>query len=152
MTTIAMRLSLKIRWEVYDSHHGFPSDLQHAVLTLLNAANSDEAESAYWGLENRVVVQGNVYSAAVPVTMVLTASLLDTPPLPVRIAILDLFFQILSGTSVDSAKDFVCECREFMNRGYWLIYREFVQGPRSAAGDVLEKLNLNFDYNLLVEP
>jgi len=150
MKTIALRLASKIEWESYDALDGSASHVGIAVRALLEANDVAAAESAYWELENRIVVQGTVYSAAVPVTSVLIASLLDETPMPVRISILDLFFHIITGVSADPARDFVKDCSAHMTEGTWLIVREFVFGPRDAARDVLDRLNVNIDYDLLV--
>jgi hypothetical protein len=48
-----------------------------ALRGLLTATNRDEQQRYYWQLENVVVVQGNLFEAAVPVASVLCAALLD---------------------------------------------------------------------------
>lgn len=122
------------------------------LLALLSARDPSEVESAYWGLENHVVVQGGVYDSAVPVTRVLVAALLEDRPLWVRISILDLLFQILSGATVETSPDcdLIEECKHIASGGLWLFVREFVGGPRDAARDVLECLEIDFDYESLV--
>lgn len=149
MSTIALRMASRVTWKEYDALND-GNDIGAAIAELLRAHDPAEAESAYWKLENRVVVQGTVYSAAVPTTQVLVASLLDELPMPVRISILDLFFQILSGVSVDPNHNFVDQCKTRINEGIWLIIREFVSGPRDAARDVLEQLDTDINYDALV--
>ena len=149
MSTIALRLASRVPWEEYDALNG-GSYVGTAIGELLRAQDANDAESAYWKLENRVVVQGTVYAAAVPTTQILMASLLDELPLPVRISIFDLFFQILSGVSVDPNNNFVEHCRTQISEGIWLIVKEFVSGPRDAARDILEFVDTDIDYNSLV--
>ena len=149
MSTIALRLASKVPWKEYDAING-ADDVGDAIVELLAAHDAAEAESAYWKLENRIVVQGTVYGAAVPATQILMSSLLDELPLPVRISILDLFFQILAGASLDANRNLVEQCRAKINEGIWLIVKEFVFGARDAARDILERLDTDIDYNSLV--
>jgi hypothetical protein len=150
MNTIAENLIDSVKWDNYEVGSGDARKVGDAIRELLTSKDSAEAESAYWKLENHIVVQGNVYTSAVPATRILVASLLDDRPLSVRIPILDLFFQILSGTPANPGEDVVNICKKYVYEGFWLIVNEFVQGPRGAARDVLELINQDLDYESLV--
>lgn len=150
MSTIAERLATTVAWKNYDTINGEASDLVVAINELLSANDAESAEAAYWKLENRIVVQGTVYSAAVPATSILVAALMDTLPMPVRISILDLLFQILTGASYEPSRDLIGECKKRMTEGIWLIVREFAFGPREAARDLLERLDHDIDYHTLL--
>ncbi|MCB0340208.1 MAG: hypothetical protein KDD53_11420 [Bdellovibrionales bacterium] len=148
--SIAERFEATVGWENYEDITGSAIATRQAVYKLLKAQDSTSAENAYWKLENSVVAQGTVYSAAVPVTRILVAALVDELPMPVRIAIMDLLYQILSGAAVSSNSNIIEECKGFVKEGVWLLVREFVFGPREAARDVLEMIEVDIDYEAFV--
>lgn len=80
--------------------------------------------------------------AAVPV---LLSALLDESPSPVRIRILELLFQIVSGEAHpdEDNKQLGDKCRQRGREGLWVLYRELscsLKGQREAAVDVPEVL------------
>ena len=136
-------------WQAYEDIDGPAVNVARGLTALLESANAEEAEAAYWQLENRIVVQGNVYSVCVPAVRILVASLLNDCGFPVRVAVLDLLYQILSGSSVSEDPFIIERCRAYVAEGTWLIVREFVFGPRDAARDVLHCLRLDLDFESL---
>ena len=150
MKTIAEKLISQIEWDSYTEIAGPALHIGAALLELLSSNDAASAETAYWKIENHVVVQGSLFSSAAPVTRVLVAALIDSPPPYIRISILDLLYQILSGWSPEENDRLVQECRRFAIEGFWLLVREYVYGPRDAAMDVLEILDTDFDFKSLV--
>src|SRR5262245_35297877 len=100
MTMLAEALNKQISWSSFTDITGSAGDVGNALCELLASANSEACESWYWRIENHVVVQGSVYDAARPATRVLVAALADQRPKWVRIAVLELLYQILSGAPV----------------------------------------------------
>ena len=68
---------------------------------------------------------------------------MDEHPKFVRIAVLDLLFQILSGSAAPSSPtpaDIVERCRRTARHGLWLLVRDREMGEAEAARDVLAAL------------
>lgn len=148
---LAEKLNRQIPWAQLADFTGNAQDVEAAIADLLGAENPAICESAYWRIENRVVVQGTIYQAACPATRVLVSALADPRPEWVRVAILDLLFQILSG-SPDPAEeiDLSGQCNAIAREGLLLIVHEFMVGQADAARDVLELLACDFDYEALL--
>jgi hypothetical protein len=124
-------------------------------MLLLSATDPSSADDAYWQLENYVVAQGSLFEVAEPATQILVASLVDERATHIRISVLDLLYQILSGEP-DASEiahgnvDLVDRCRELAREGAWLLIKEFVNGQRDAARDVLQLIKCSCDYESLV--
>lgn len=66
-------------WGNYETVQGSADRIPQALRSLLDASLA-QADSYYWEIENQVVVQGQLFSAAEPTLQVLVASLLDPRP------------------------------------------------------------------------
>lgn len=64
-------------WSALRCAGGPATDVPQELRGLLAATNGEERRKHYWKLDNNVVVQGNLYEAAVPVVSVLCAALAD---------------------------------------------------------------------------
>ncbi|MER6611637.1 hypothetical protein ABT282_38815 [Streptomyces sp. NPDC000927] len=116
-----------------------------ALRRLLAAADADEAMAAYWDLENVVVVQGQLHSAALPTVSVLLAGLLDDVSADARDLVLELLQQIVMGESDEDEvalgnTDLGARCREAARTGLWLVYRELGTRRRETAQAILERI------------
>ncbi|MFD4278948.1 hypothetical protein R2B67_08585 [Streptomyces cyaneofuscatus] len=132
-------------WEEFrtmgDRSAGVPDALRH----LMAASDEDEAMAAYWDLENVVVVQGQLHSAALPTVSVLLAGLLDDLSADARDLVLELLQQIVMG---EADRDEVAlgntelgaRCREAARTGLWLVYRELGTRRRETAEAILERI------------
>jgi hypothetical protein len=116
---------------------------------LFSALSPDEVTRAYWKLENHVVVQGQLFEAAIHVVPVLLAAL-ATPERPrfVRIGILELLFQIVNGVTHEDERnrglgDIDARCKMAARYGLWLLYREVLVGEKAAAIEVLRAIDDN---------
>ncbi|MEU3267252.1 hypothetical protein [Streptomyces bacillaris] len=121
------------------------SGVPDALRRLLAAADEDEAMAAYWDLENVVVVQGQLHSAALPTVPVLLAGLLDDMSADARDLVLGLLQQIVMGESDEDEvalgnADLGERCREAARTGLWLIYRELGTRRRETAEAILERI------------
>jgi hypothetical protein len=138
------------RWSLLRDACGNADHVATALAKLLDAANPEEAERLYWGVENHVVVQGQIFQAALATVPVLLAALVDPVPRHVRIAALELLYQIVSGQPHHSEiaqgnVSLLNDCREICREGKWLLYRELVHGERDSARDVLEAIEEHRD-------
>src|SRR5262245_29410747 len=106
-----------------------------ALRDLLQCETADEAEAAYWRIENSVVVQGQVFSAA-PATVSTLVAALSSGTLPrwVTISALELiFWMVNSGPHEGEAADLTERCCAAAREGLWLFYRLMAGDHRDAA-------------------
>ncbi|HRI62678.1 MAG TPA: hypothetical protein PK156_00525 [Polyangium sp.] len=95
------------------------SGVPAAIRALESATSNDEALTAYWKIDNTVVVQGAVYPAALPTIRCLLISLTRSTVLA-RPHILELLVQIGSGEAAElkgNNSDLVQRCLVEVNRG-----------------------------------
>ena len=142
-SNVAERLLASIDWSILGALGGDGNGVQHALRELLASENAEAADRAYWGVENHAFVQGELFEVSEACSSVLIASLVDPREKWVRVCVLDLMFQILSGypsTTPGTPSDIVQRCHRVVRDGLWLLYREAICGERDAAFDVLEQL------------
>lgn len=143
---LAERLMETIDWSRLRSANGDGEGVRHAIGQLLASDCGDAAQQAYWGIENHAFVQGELFEVSEACSSVLVASLADSRERWVRIAVLELLFQIVSGhasstpSTPDSPRDLARRCHEAVREGLWLLFREALMGERDAALDVLDQL------------
>ncbi|WP_330242598.1 hypothetical protein [Streptomyces sp. NBC_00525] len=116
-----------------------------ALRRLLAASDEDEAMAAYWDLENVVVVQGQLHSAALPTVPVLLAGLLGELSPDARDLVLELLRQIVTGEPDKDERalgntDLGDRCREAARTGLWLVYRELITRRRDTAEAILDRI------------
>src|SRR6266852_6321084 len=93
---LAEREVERVEWGRLTELAGSAERVGPALQRLLSARTAEESTGSYWQLENHVVAQASILEAAEPTVSVLVAALADERPRHVRIAGLDLLFQILS--------------------------------------------------------
>jgi hypothetical protein len=116
-----------------------PLDVPECLEGLIRSTSEDEAAGFYWGLENVVYVQGELFDAALPVVPVVLAALGDETSRPARLWLLEVLFQIVNGRSPESPT-LVERCRDAAREGLWTLYRELYYGHAEAAQAVLDVL------------
>jgi hypothetical protein len=94
---IIERLMERIDWNSLRSASGSSEFVPDAVRELLAAATAEEAEAAYWKLDNDVVVQGQLFEAARWVIGPLLAALSQPRAAFVREQIANLLVEIAFG-------------------------------------------------------
>jgi hypothetical protein len=103
------------------------ADIPTAVGELLAATSEADAEDAYWMLDNRVVVQGQLFEAALPLVPVLLAALTDSLPAFVRVRLADVLVEIMKGTPDETElargnSDLAERIKRAAGPGLWLMY------------------------------
>ncbi|GAA1198633.1 hypothetical protein GCM10009654_64150 [Streptomyces hebeiensis] len=135
----------RIAWEEFRTLGDRSEGVPDALRRLFAARTEDEAMSAYWDLENVVVVQGRLYAAALPTVSVSLAALLDDLSADARDLVLELIHQIVAGEADEDEVargngDLGDRCREAARAGLWLVYRELGTRRRETAEAVLERI------------
>ncbi|CAM5635829.1 hypothetical protein AB0H45_09235 [Streptomyces atroolivaceus] len=135
----------RIRWEDFRTLGNRSGGIPGTLRSLLAAADENEAMAAYWDLENVVVVQGQLHSAALPTVSVLLAGLLGDLSPDARDLVLELLQQIVMGESDENEAalgntDLGDRCREAARTGLWLVYRELGTRRRETAEAILERI------------
>ena len=97
------------------------------VASLVASASEEEAQQAYWRLDNFVVVQGQLFEVAQHLVPVLLAALAGPLSSAAREAIADLLVEISCGESDQSelaiGNDGLGQaCRAAVGEGIWLIH------------------------------
>ncbi|MEH6462291.1 hypothetical protein [Chitinimonas sp. JJ19] len=133
----------RLPWGQLREASGPAVNIPVALVELFDALTPDDAGKAYWKLENHVVVQGQLFGVAEFVVPVLMAALLDERPDYVKICVLELLFQIVSGVAheieIDIGNiDLAAKCQQKAREGLWILYRELIVGESEAAREVIE--------------
>jgi len=136
----------RVDWSQVRDITGPATHVPSSLRELFTARSSEDCEIAYWKLENVVVVQGQLYEAAVYVVPVLLAAIavLECPTF-VRTTIFELLFQIVHGDSHEEEvlrgfTDLGDRCREKARHGLWLLFRETKSCHREAAIELLKTI------------
>ncbi|NHZ94483.1 hypothetical protein [Massilia sp. CCM 8734] len=148
MLSIAAIEIARCPWQQLRIMGGSAVNIPDALHQLLGAATPADCEDAYWKLENRVVVQGQLFEAAQFVVPVLLAALLEPRLSHVTISVLELLLQIVLGESHEDelalgAPDLGDKCRERARQGLWVLYGELMRGNRDCAREVIEAIELD---------
>jgi hypothetical protein len=140
-------IELEISMHAWEDLHvcggGTAIEVPAALRDLFSASKVEAAQAAYWRLENSVVVQGQLYDAALATTWVLMAGLATDGVSSVSIvAALELLFQITHGVAHEDeiARGSVSlreSCIDAARTGLWSLYREWEAGT-DVAREVLE--------------
>ncbi|MEU9335747.1 hypothetical protein AB0D49_21615 [Streptomyces sp. NPDC048290] len=135
----------RVAWQQYRTAGDRSAQVPDALRALAAAVTEDDAFGAYWGLENVVVIQGQLYSAAVPTVSVLLAALLDELSPDARDLVLELLQQIVRGEAEKEEAalgdaDLGDRCRAAAREGLWLVYRELGTRRRETAEAILERI------------
>jgi hypothetical protein len=116
-----------VSWTRMRSVMGSSEFVPEAIKALLNAATEEQAESAYWRLDNRVVVQGQLFESAQWVIAPLLLGLVSNRPGFVRQNVANLLVEIAVGepdeTELSVGNELLgAQCRAELKGGLWVIY------------------------------
>jgi hypothetical protein len=134
----------RVDWPAFEALGADGEQVAAGLRALAGAHGAEDAEAAYWRLENHVVAQEDVYPIAEPTMGVLLAALSEDPPAFVKTWVYQLLFLILHGYPADSvraAEHLIHTIKMRAREGYWLFVRDAVMEGREDAYAVLELLN-----------
>jgi hypothetical protein len=114
-----------------------------ALRALADANDEASADRAYWTLDNRVVVQGQLFQSALAVAQVVLAMLLGPLSRPARRKAVDLLLQIGGGvpdqTEVTAGNAVLGQrCRDILQAATWKIYELVLDEDRRVREAALE--------------
>ena len=145
-------LGAAVPWHQLRDDVGTAEGVPGAIRDLLNATSAEDAERAYWRLDNRVVVQGQLFEAAPWVVGPLLVGLTRPRPAFVREQVANLLVEIACGGPHESEPvdaDGVAldaRCQAELRRGLSLFYA-LVDDPvpmvRLGALDLLDAVEDN---------
>lgn len=127
MNRVVRDLLGSVDWDSKRSSLGSSEFVPRAVTSLLSAVTPAEAKAAYWQLDNRVVVQGQLFEAAQHVIGPLLVGLQGSLSPAARHRVVDLLVEFVLATPDESEKELGNlnldrACRQEIERGTWSIY------------------------------
>lgn len=135
-------------WRNVQESDGAAVGIPTAFIELLRSSGPEAAVKAYWKLENHVIVQGSLFEASVCVVSLIGAALAEpTRPKWVRIQLLELLFQIVTGEShpdevARGVPDLGQRCRSEAKKLLWILYGIFQDGELwRAAREIIERVD-----------
>jgi len=143
MNFIAEALLDSVDWDGLRTIRGTANEVPRNLRRLAETQTDEEAVSAYWYLDNEIVVQGKVFQAAAPVVSVLLAMLEGSLSGPARHWTMELLVQISCGWADVSEialgnSDVIEECRRRAREGIWTIYGQLLDPDREVRECALE--------------
>lgn len=133
-------------WNSLAACGGTAADLP-ADLARFLAATTEEVARYYYSasFDNVVVVQGNLYEAAVPLVSVLCAALTEDLPDAARREVIRLIAEIVNAdvhySEVAAGRAGLAErAQELARASLWLFYRELLHGSADDAAYVLDAI------------
>ena len=148
----------KYDWSSVNEIEGPAVRIPEAFLELLDSSGPEAAVSSYWKLDNHVVVQGALFESSVCVVSLIGAALANpTRPKWVRIQLLELLFQIVSGEShseevARGITDLGQQCREEAKKLIWVLYGILQNGELSrAAREILELIDVGNSLLIILD-
>ena len=132
-----------VEWSRYRTADGNAKSVPGSIRRLANACSDAEAKSAYWELDNHVVVQGTLHEAAEFVVAPLLALLEGNLEPVVRKWVFDLLFEIAMGNSPESSgreRSLEERCRDAAREGLWTLYALLLEPDPSRWRDTIHLL------------
>ncbi|MFD2205558.1 hypothetical protein [Kiloniella antarctica] len=137
-------------WRKLETVPSSNSNISTALLDLSRAITKNQAHDAYWRIDNHVIVQGDLYQAAVAVVPCVL-EILQNCPKEARPFCLDLLAEIGFGT-VDSLQQTIMDdCHREVSRGasiYFHILQVGSDKKKEIAAILLIGVCLKYDPTL----
>ncbi|MBL8271869.1 hypothetical protein [Steroidobacter sp.] len=138
----------RVAWHQLRTMSARGAEVPSALRALLDAPTGEDADKAYWRLENTVVVQGQLFEAAEAIVPVLLAAVLEQLPRHSMILALELLFQIVAGDADESEvalgnSDLGERCRIKAREGLSALYHVLIHERLSGAQEVLERIEVD---------
>jgi hypothetical protein len=145
LSAVSMELS-RYDWGSLVTDHGTAAEVPATVAALVAATTETEARYHSSTLDQVVIVQCNLYEAAVPLVSVLCAALTEDLPAAARRKVLWLISEIVNGdthrSEVEAGRpDLEVRAQEVARAALWLFYRELLHGDPANTQNVVDILD-----------
>lgn len=116
-----------VSWDKTRSISGSSESVPEAILELISAESADTAEQAYWKLDNRIVVQGQLFdSACYVIGPLLTGLQIGVTP-HVKLPVVNLLVEIAKGVPDETEiragnSELAARCQDELRKGLWIFY------------------------------
>jgi len=137
---LAERLIDGVDWASYGLFSSDASGFGERLRAFINYQDLADWDGMWLLVENHVVAQGELFSAAKPTISVLFAALIEPMGRPV-FAILDLLFRLVK-IAFDDLTELTEECRAAAEAGVWLLAQIAQSGTPNERDACLEILAL----------
>ena len=124
-----------VDWRTLRTAHGTAERVPAALRELAAARDSAERKSAYWNLDNYIVLQGTIYDSACAAVPYILDILLSSESTGLRIAAYDLLIEIARGVpdpGIPATDDLRHACRGTIASG-WHAYAQDLLASREGA-------------------
>lgn len=116
-----------VDWPALRTDSGNGAGIPQALTDLWEATSEEMARDAYWRIDNEVLVQGQLYEAAVPTLEALLSLASMVPPGPARKSVAELIQQIIFGQPHASEvelgnSEIGIKCRDIASGAVWIFY------------------------------
>ncbi|MFI9455915.1 hypothetical protein [Amycolatopsis sp. NPDC052450] len=127
MNIVSLALIESIRWVSLRTASGDGRNLPQVFRSLASATSLAEAESAYWNIDNEVIVQGEIYEAAEAALEIALSMSSTVPPGPVRKCLAELIQQIVfsqphSSEVKEGNREIIARCLSLAAEATWVFY------------------------------
>ena len=146
MSRLVGALLRSIEWNELRTSVGTAESVPEAMHGLLAADSDDDAMIWYWQLDNRVVVQGQLYASAICLIPVLLSALLMRLREPARYWLVELAIQIATGEShvSEAERGLGSAALRAFREGLWIVYAQLNDDSarvRASAVDLLAAID-----------
>jgi hypothetical protein len=160
MNPLAAAVVESVRWEELST--GRPGDdaaarLPQALGAIATAGSQEEADAAYWSIDNVLVAEGDLYESTVPGICVLLAMLAGPMTVPGRFRIVEMLVEIAGGqvaqAELDSGNTDLGErCRDTLRDGLWTFYGLLLDADPRVRNHAITLISLIEDRTQVALP
>ncbi|MEI8379588.1 MAG: hypothetical protein WCJ09_05640 [Planctomycetota bacterium] len=138
----------RVDWSQFMEANGPATNIPDTFRRLLSARTPEDANAAYWEIENHAFVQGGLFEASLPLVPVILSALVDmNRPRNTRIQLLEILYHIVSGVPhldevARGLHGLGDQCKAAARDGLWVLYSIFQEGVFwSAASEIIERID-----------
>jgi hypothetical protein len=142
----------RFEWSNYQTAYGNAVDIPSAIVNLKNAETEEDANNFYWKIDNVVILQGSLYSAALPAVSCILDIITEATDCS-RPLLLELLCQIgLASLRDDSYPDekFRLNCLREVSRGAFLYFSYLKSKRKNETANCIDLISISaiFDESL----
>lgn len=140
-TSLWVRVAEQIRWEDYELRDGSAAGYVQRLETFLSGDSRIAWPERWAGIDEEIISQGALFSAAEPAVKVLLAALAEPLKRDVAFSSLDLIFLIVNN-AYDPTNEVESRCMAAVEQGVWILAKLALESEPRMAEACLEILDL----------